>query len=204
MTDLDVFLPSIMPKAPGCPEPTAFAEIISAARKVCERLRIWRSDDTFTITPTSCNVMCSPGGADVYQIENALLDERQLQPIALNDLNDLVPNWRTATDGGKWITQQEPGSVLVVPASSGTLRLSLILTPSEEADQLPDFLARDYRSLIADGALAEILMLPMQSFTDPSRAQFFQARFDMELGRLSNQGIKGQQRAPSRTRAQFM
>ena len=204
MTDLDVFLPNIMPKAPGCPEPTAFAEIIAAARKVCERLRIWRSDDEFTVTPTSCNVMCAPDGADVYEIENALLDGRQLQPISLNDLNDLVPNWRTTTEGGKWITQQERGSVLVVPASTGTLGLSLILTPSEDADQLPDFLARDYRGLIADGALAEILMLPMQSFTDPARAQFFQARFDQELGRLSNQGIKGQQRAPSRTRAQYM
>ncbi|MNZ92974.1 hypothetical protein D3C78_1120230 [compost metagenome] len=92
---------------------------------------------------------------------------------------------------------------MIVPKTTGTLKLSTFLRPSEDADQLPDFIAQLYRQVIADGALAEILMLPGQPFTAPDRAQFYSMRFEAKLGELSSRTIKGQQRAPARTRAQF-
>lgn len=204
MTDLDVFLPSIMPKVPGCPEPSAFFAIIKAAQEFCERTRVWRDNDTFQVTETSCNVVCAPDGADVFEIENALLDGKKLEPVSLGDLNRDHPDWREKSQGGRWITQIERDTVLVVPKTAGTLALSITLRPSDDAEQLPDFMAKHYRQVIADGALAEILMLPNQSFTDPARAQFYAARFEAKLSALFNRSIKGQQRAPTRSRAQFM
>ncbi len=205
MTDLDVFIPSILPYAPGCAEPTAFKAIIQAAQTFCERTRLWRDEDTFTLTPTSCNVVCAPEGADLFEIENALLDGSRLEPISLSDLDHRYPRWRELDSGqGQWITQLEHGSVLVVPSCTGTLRLSTFLRPAEDADQLPDFLSKLYRQCIADGALVEILMLSGQPFTDPSRAQFYSMRFEAKLSELTNRTIKGQQRAPTRVRAQFM
>lgn len=205
MTDLDVFLTRIMPQVPGCPEPTAFAAIIKAAQEFCERTRLWRDEDTFTITPTSCNVVCAPEGADLFEIEHATLDGSSLKPISLSDLNNLHPRWREHDAGqGEWITQFEHDTVVIVPKCTGTLKLSTFLRPAEEADQLPDFLSKHYRSCIADGALAEILMVPRQPFTDPSRAQFYSMRFEAKLSSLINSTIKGQQRAPTRVRAQFM
>lgn len=205
MTELDVFLPKIMPYVPGCPEPTAFANIIKAAQEFCERTRLWRGDDTFTVTPTSCNVMCAPQGADVYEIESAYVDSVKLEPISLADLDNHHSQWRDWTEGqGRWITQIEHGTVLIVPKCTGKLKLSTFLRPSEDADQLPDFLSQLYRQCIADGALAEILMLPGQPFSAPDRAQFYSMRFETKLGELSSRTIKGQQRAPARVRAQFM
>lgn len=205
MIELDVFLTKIMPYVPGCPEPSAFAAIIKAAQEFCERTRLWRDEDTFTLTPTSCNVVCAPEGADLFEIENALLDGGRLEPTSLSDLNHKYPRWRELDAGqGQWITQIEHGSVVVVPKCTGTLKLSTFLRPSDEADQLPDFLSKLYRQCIADGALAEILMLPGQPFTDPSRAQFYSMRFEAKLSELTNRTIKGQQRAPTRVRAQFM
>lgn len=205
MIELDVFLPKIMPYVPGCPEPTAFAGIIKASQEFCERTRLWRDEDVFTLTPTSCNVVCAPEGSDLFEIENASLDGNRLDPISLSDLDLKYPRWREMDTGqGQWITQIEHGSVVIVPKCRGTLRLSTFLRPSDEADQLPDFLSKLYRQCIADGALAEILMLPAQSFTDPTRAQFYSMRFEAKLSELTNRTIKGQQRAPTRVRAQFM
>jgi len=205
MTDLDVFLPMIMPYAGGCAVPTAEAAIITAARDFCERTRTWRGDDTFNVTTTSCNVFCAPDYADVFEIESARLDGQKLTPISIPDLDRQVPDWRTLEgQGGTWITQTNRGEVTVVPKCSGSLELQLYLIPSQDAQQLPDFLARDYRRAIADGALAEILMIPGQPFFAPDRAQFYSARFDAKVSALFNQQIRGQQRAPSRTRAQFM
>lgn len=205
MTDLDVFIPNILPYAPGVAEPTVFAALIRASQAFCERTRLWRDEDTFTLTPTSCNVVCAPEGADLFEIENALLDGCRLEPISLSDLDHKYPRWRELDAGqGQWITQIEHGSVLVVPKCTGTLTLSTFLRPAEDADQLPEFLSKLYRQCIADGALAEILMLPGQPFTDPSRAQFYSMRFEAKLSELTNRTIKGQQRAPARVRAQFM
>ena len=205
MTDLDVFLPRIMPYAAGCAAPTAYAAIITAARALCERGRLWRDDDTFNVTPTSCNVICTPDYADLFEIESALLDGRGLDPISIPDLDRNQPDWRNLDgNGGRWITQSNRGEVTVVPKCTGSLELHLYLTPNQDADQLPDFLAKDYRQAIADGALAEILMIPGQPFYAPDRAQFYSARFEAKIASLMNQQIRGQQRAPARTRAQFM
>lgn len=204
MTDLDVFLPRIMPYVPGCSEPTAFSAIILAAQHFCERTRLWRDEDQFNITPTSCNVVCVPEGAQLFEIEHALLDGRPLEPISVGDLDRDMPDWRTReASAGRWITQTSPGSVLVVPKCSGRLYLATTLKPAEEAEQLPDFIAREHRQTIADGALAEILMTPGQPFTAPDRAQFYSMRFENRLGQLSTASIKGQQRARLRTRPQW-
>lgn len=204
MIELDVFLPKILPYVPGCPEPTAFAGIIKAAQEFCERTRLWRDEDQFTVTPTSCNVVCAPEGADLYEIESAYLDGCKLEPISLADLDSLHPRWREYDAGqGRWITQIEHGTLIVVPKCQGALKLSTFLRPADDADQLPDFIAKLYSKCIADGALAEILMLPGQPFSDPSRAQFFSTRFEAKLSELTNRTIKGQQRAPTRVRAQY-
>lgn len=204
MIELDVFMPKIMPYAPGVAEPTAFGAIIKAAQELCERTRLWRDEDVFTITPDSCDVVCVPEGADLFEIEHATINGYALEPISIGDLNRNEPDWQSrASDLGRWITQTMPGSVMVVPRCHGTLRLSTTLRPSNDADRLPDFIGRLHQNIIADGALAEILMTPSQPFTAPDRAQFYMMRFEAGLSRLSNASVKGQQRAKARTRPSY-
>jgi hypothetical protein len=203
MIDLDVFMPHILPYAPGCPEPTAFSNIIKAAQTFSERTRLWRDRDQFSVTPTSCNVVCAPSGAELFEIESARFNGCRLEPISLSDLDAKHPTWRQMSAGeARWITQVEPGSVLLVPTCTGTLDLSTILRPTNDAEQLPDLFSQ-YTQVIANGALAEILMLPAQSFSDPQSAQFYAMRFDNRISELSNRTIQGQQRAPVRSRAKF-
>lgn len=203
MKDLSEFLPQILPFAPGCPVPTAYSHIRGAAITFSERTRLWRYLDEFNVTPTSCNVTCAPEGSVVFEIESARIDGMPLEPTSLSQLDYIWPNWRDAEGIGQYIVQEEPDSVIVVPAATGSVSLSLFLKPSEDAEQLPDFMVDKYRRTIAAGALSMILALPKQSFTDPSLAMFHGNKFEADLNRLSTQNIRGQQRAPARTRAQF-
>lgn len=204
MTDLDDFLPYIMPYAPGCSEPMAKQAIITAAREFCARTRLWRCTDSFEAN-AGCNVVCAPEGADLYEIEYARLDGQPLEPISFNDLNRDMPNWRSEDGGqGKWISQSDMDSVIVAPASTGTLELGILLQPSEGADQLPEFIAKHYRQVIAWGALREILLVPNQSFSSPESASMYDGRFEAKLDSLFTRNTKGQQRAPARTKAQFL
>jgi hypothetical protein len=205
MTELDVYLSKIMPFAPGCPEITAFEHIVSAAQDFCERTKLWREHDEFSVTPSGCEAICVPVGAVLIEIERARVDSYLLEPIALHDLEARHPNWHDFTPGaGHWITQTSLDTMRIVPGTTGRFSMDLILKPADNVDQLPDFLATHYRGIIAEGALARILMLPSQKFADPSRAQYYQAKFDKSVDGLMHKSTKGQQNAPLRVKAHFM
>ena len=203
MIELDVFLPNILPFAPGVAEPTALANVVKAAQVFCERTRLWRGTSVLNVTPTSVNLVTVPADAELFEIESARFDGHDLKPMSISDLDAYHPGWRTLGNGApRWITQTEPGYLQVAPASTGVLQLSTFLRPIDAAQQLPDLFSQ-YTKMIADGALAEILMLPAQAYSDPARAQFFANRFDNRIDGLCKLTIKGQQRAPVRSRAQF-
>lgn len=206
MTDLEEFLTKVLPFAPGCPEPTAFEHIRNAAIEFCEETKLWRFDDTFEIGDDP-NIVCTPHGAVIHQIERCDFNGERLLPRSIDWLDDQHPDWRsdarTMTGQPQWFTQICPDTIQVVPHSVGRVKVWLRLKPSEDADQLPDFIATQHRNMIGWGALASILMLPNQPFSDPNRAVFYQGKFDQALGRKSKLQSTGQQRAPIRTKATF-
>ncbi|WP_203234338.1 hypothetical protein [Burkholderia mayonis] len=155
MTDLEEFLTKVLPFAPGCPEPTAFEHIRAAARDFCETTRLWRFDDTFELGDDP-NIVCVPQGAVVHEFERCDYNGLKLDPATFDWLDDRYPDWRSdarrLTGQPKWFTQEHPDTVRVVPApieSRGVVKVWLRLKPSEDADQLPDFLARDHMTLIS-------------------------------------------------------
>lgn len=204
MIDLDAFLPSLLPFAPGVAEPTAWANIVRAAQTLSERGRLWRADASVAVTPVSVNTIPVPTGAQLFEIESARMDERSLEPISLHELDRRHRDWRSQTgDIPRWYTQTAPGTLLLVPACTGQLDVSTFLRPADSATDLPDLFS-EYIEVLADGALAKILMLPAQPYSDPEKAMFYGQRFDNRIDSLFNRTIQGQQRAPIRGRARFM
>lgn len=206
MTDLEDFLPKVLPFAPGCPEPTALEHIRNAIIEFCEETRLWRFDDTFEIGDDP-NIVCTPQGAVIHEIERCDFNGSRLHPRSIDWLDDHHPDWRSdtkfLTGSPSYFTQTHPDTIQVVPYSKGRVKVWLRLKPSEDAEQVPDFIASQHRNMIGWGALVGIMMLPGQPFSDPNRAAYYQARFDQSLGRSSRLQSRGQQRAPIRTKAQF-
>lgn len=204
MKPLDSILRYVLPRANHCPEPIAIDAIRTAAITFCERTKIWRDTDRFKVSGKCSDIVCAPYGAVLHQIESARFDGRPLEAVSVSWLDENRPGWRTETATlGRYITQLAPGTVRVVPAAAGTLELTTLLKPSEEAEELPDFLIDLYARVLADGALAEILAIPGQLFTSVDLAAYHAGRFERELDRLASQHVRGQQRAPVRITPQF-
>lgn len=204
MKPIDDFLPLILPRAPGCPEPIAFDAIRQAAIEFCERTRIWRDTDQFMAD--EFGDIFAPAQSVIHQIEDARFDGHRLTPVSVQDLNERYPGYDWTTQSGdhpKYITQIHPNTVKIVPAWEGMITMTLLLKPSNDAQELPDFIFDQYARTIADGALAEILMIPGQPYTNPQGWAMYSQRFQQRLDSLQVQWLKGQQRAPIHTKASF-
>lgn len=205
MKDIDDILPNIRPFAPGVADPTAYEWIRQAAIEFCERTLLWRYEDSFAITAENPQAVIAPAGAVIHLIERLDFDDVQLVQKTPAQLDDLVPQWRAGTLTGvpSYFTQTEPNTVAMSPLEAGTLKVWTWLKPAPDATELPDFMVDQYRQVIADGALARILLIPNQSFTDVKMASAYGMAFQSKLDILSNKGSTGQQRARVRTRASF-
>lgn len=205
MKPLDDFLQHINLYAPGCAVPTAYFGIRQAAIEFCERTKLWRYDDEFAVTVDDAEALIAPYGAVVESIEGAWHDGTPLTPKTVAWLDDHCSGWREGTLNGQpgYITQTEPNTLRLVPFVPGTLRLSLFLKPSQDTEDLPDFLADQHRMTIAYGALSHILAIPNQSFTNINLGMAFGQAFQGKLDALSTAGSTGQQRARVRTRGTF-
>lgn len=205
MKPLDDLLPSISLFAPGAAIPAVYFAIRQAAIEFCERTKLWRFEDEFEAVSTDDDQILAPADAVIHEIEEVRFEGQKLAPKTTRWLDDNCSGWRESTYTGTpgYVTQTEPNVLRLVPRGDGTVSLSVWLKPSQDADELPDFIVDQYREVIAHGALARLLLIPNQSFTSHELGIAFGGAFQAKLDSLSAKGFTGQQRAPVRTKASF-
>lgn len=190
----------VLPFAPGCPEPVAVQFLREAAITFCERTRIWRERDKFSVVGGCDEVLCTPSYAQIYEIEQAWFNDKELQPAQFGSFD----KHEYSNSLPRYITQAGPESVRLVPGAieEGILTLHLFLKPAQDAEDLPDILT-EHERVIADGALNRILLIPNQPFTSPDMAAAYGQSFQAGLDRLFNINVRGKQRAPLRTKGSY-
>lgn len=207
MSSLDTFLSYVRPWAPGVSDQAAFKAIRHAAIEFCDRTRLWKYEDDYDVTLAECDSgIFTPSGSVVRDIEIVLFNGKELIPSATRDLDRTEKGWRTGDLGSglpRFYTQIDQSTLRIVPAMAGHLYICLRLKPSQDATDLPDFLANEYRECIGWGALGRILTVPGQSYSSPDLGTYYAQKFADKLDTLSTKGITGQQNARKRSRASF-
>lgn len=216
-TRLSVLLPLILPMAKHCPEPYALLQARLACIDFCEATRCWRHVQSVTMTDNHTAIV-APTHSTIFEFEEVTWNGLPLDPV---DYTEAEPDELAAIAGSgnpRWISQISPGEVGVFPFKPGTLRLSLFLKPRHgqlfgtDADDplhdaynvIPEFLFIQHATALADGALARILMTRDEPFFDPQKAAVHDAAFRSALVRKSSSHVRGQQRAPVRTKARWI
>lgn len=204
MIDIDEFYPEVLRYAPNASEFAAARFIRQVARELCERCKLWRETDEITITAPDLTGVTTIADAAIVEIQNALLDGRQLEPKTPAWLDENLPNWSfDETEGtALYVTQTEPSTVSIVPRQEGTLQIRLVLKPSRTADTLPAFLLEDYAEEIGRGAAGQILIEPNSD--NPQLGLAHQAWFADRLNLISTRAAKGQHGARIRTKSQYL
>lgn len=205
MKSLDEFAANVKLYAPGCPDPTMYFALRQSAIEFCERTRMWRYEDEFAVAAEDCEAITAPSGSEIHEIEAVFFNGNKLTAATTSWLDEHMRGWRAGLVSGypKYVTQSRPDTISIVPRMAGTLALHVFLKPSQDAEELPDWMADKYRAVISHGALGHILLIPNQSFTNPELGGVFGSSFQAKIDKLSAKGLTGQQRAPARTRATY-
>lgn len=206
MIDLDAFLPEINPKAPGVPAPAAYLAIRQACDEICTKSRLWRYSEEVAVQDLNELQISIPDQASLIDFESVLFNDRLLEPKTAQWMDQCMRGWRRSSIEGqpRFYTQLDVGALRIAPVDNGLLLVNAILKPSMDADQVPDFLFTLYHELVAWGALGRLLSTPEQPFTDMATGGSYLGMVMQKLDALAWEGTTGQQRAPLRSRAQYM
>lgn len=209
MTPIVDFLPYLLPFAPSVPEPIALQYIRLACIEFCKRSRSWRDVTEFDVSGQEEEGLPTLGQSSLFEIERAWFrsssinkwEELTVKPFVEIDqsLYDIAPTQVTP----KYISQISHDAVTLVPLAIGLCKISMFLMPSQDADAVPDILFKRFAQEISDGALAKIMMIPDQPYTNPTMAAFKDAAFNSACDSAFRLNIRGQQRASARAKSSY-
>ncbi len=220
LTHLSILLPDLLPHAKEAPEPLLTYQARRAAIDFCKATRCWRYVATVTADEED-EVVAVPDHTAIWEIEKASFVTTSY-PNGLDldrvgfDHTDL-PNDPTEYGPPKGITQVQYNTVRLYPYAAGDIHLSLFLMPSENRafevqpdgtvadanDAVADFVISQHRQAIVCGALANVLAQPNRPYSNPQLAAYHAQMFQEAKDASFSANMRGQQRAPRRTRASY-
>ncbi len=175
------FLPLVRMSAAQCPVSAMLAKLREAAREFCSRARVWVivSEATDILAGESVYGLRGPTGADVCGVLSVRHKGRKLKAMtpeqwsALPEAADANPTCFTVT---------EPGLVHLYPRPTenqpGVLFIEAVVQPSLSSAQAPEFLLSKHGAVIAQGALARLMLIPDRPWTDPNLAAVCERKFE--------------------------
>lgn len=177
MALLEDFLPEVLPFAPGCSDPAAERAILLSGIEFCKLSYCWRDDLDLGDTV-----------ADVsnYPIQDVPTDGKvhDVKFVRFGDDEYLDKNGREYETATRWelVTATNEIKLTPTPATGGkTITATVIFIPTRAATTLPDILYDDYFMGVAQGALAHLLGMPGQKWSNPPASIFARDMFMTEM-----------------------
>jgi len=199
--ELSEFLPWVLPSVAACSDLFAEQAIRSAAIEFCERTRLWREIEEYTISEGeeyTVDVACTPAQAVIHEFDSAWFDDKRI------DAKSFDRNPPDFTPAELFYSQIGPNMLRLTAPQPGTFKLAIFYKPAPNADFLPDFLFYQYTQAIADGALAQLFMTPGHDWTSTPLGDRYRRKFETTLDANFNGNVRGQHRAPARTRIRYV
>lgn len=185
-TDFAPFLARVVAAAPGLPDVGAHSYLRDAAIRFCEATG-WLEREVFL--PMACGVRDYPVvAADC---------ERVVRIVAVTiGCDPLVPRRDVIETGcGFRVEALETPDVSIWIDREGdacdTLRVRYVAAPRHDACRLDARLADEWGRALVEGALADVLLLPGQPFSDPRLATVYSQRFDDAILRARTRRLRG-------------
>lgn len=204
MQSLDLFLSRLIPKVPGCPDPTARRALVDSAIEFCEETAIIQS----TSDPQPMTA-----GVGVYSVDTVVQQRvvatlkvwhgtNQLQPAPADQVDAILAyvsavGAATAVQGTPTVFYEfSPGQIGIYPvpdATAAALPFSarICTKPDRTATSVEDVLYHDWIEAIVAGAAARLQDTPGHAFSSPGTAQTERSKFWLDVSKATNIALRG-------------
>lgn len=170
----------------GAPDPTVTLYLRRAAKQFCQDSAIW------TVNLGSAPV-APPDTEEELRIavpstRFVLPEQSYLNAIAQVRID------RDTVDGAEYRYDLPTATLILEPGTvqrDSTLYVDAVLETADNATEIPDFIARRWSEGIADYAIAEMLMMPEQEWSNPMLAAAFKAKYDARLAEATVSKARG-------------
>jgi hypothetical protein len=179
------FYPLVLPSVLGCPIPAVNTALRSTVRDFCERTREWRHTNAFT-APGVVNLfnLTLPANTELVRILSATVGDKEFSAFGRGTL---PADWATCTPrDGLYHVGPESYRLLPVPNAGTSVSVELALMPSMEGIEVGDEVFQRYAESIADGAMARLMELPRQPWTDINMAMLKRAKYESAAHNAAN------------------
>jgi hypothetical protein len=195
-TDFSPFLARMVVAAPGLPDVAAHSYLRDAAIRFCEASG-WLEREAalpmacgvcdYPIVPADCERVVRVVAVSIGCAANhdGMHHDRMLDPR--RDVIETGCGFRVEAletpDVSVWIDREGD--------AGDTLRVRYVAAPRHDACRLDARLAEEWGRALVEGALADVLLLPGQPFSDPRLAAVYGQRFDAAILRARTRRLRG-------------
>lgn len=184
MTPTDL-LPYILPEVPDAPSVTVEQAIMRAANDFCWETGVWSEIQDPIAVQDDINEydLDTPSGAQIVTVKSIWMVNRELVPVTMERLQELIPNWQEAkgSDPAYYNSATDYSTVRIYPipfgANGAKMTIRAIYAPDQFGTYLPKFLVDKFLDEILAGAKARLMQMPGKSWSNPQLALFNQSLF---------------------------
>ena len=180
MATWSAWFPDVLVHVPGAPNPTIEVALCRAAREFFRRTRAWMAwlDPATTLAGDNLEYDFDlPADTDVVRLERATVGGTPLGLMPWRQIKADPVQHDVGERGllsGDLLAFRLPGTF----AAGEQVQALVSLMPTLAAADIPDELADRYREVIAEGAKAQLLVIPSTTFHNPPAAAIAKAEFE--------------------------
>ncbi len=154
-TSIEVFLPMVRGRLPGCPDLILTDAVRDACIEFCKRTRLLTEDITLDVVQGERTVELYPDSDTAWEVLKVWrTDGEVLTATNRQDLADSDYDIDSGTPRGYYLEGDRLLVLGAYPDASETLQARVTLRPKDTATRVPDVLWQDYRQPLCAGARA--------------------------------------------------
>ena len=177
--------PYILPEVAGAPDALVAQTLMRTANDFCWETGVWNEIQDPIAVQDDVNEydLDTPNGAQIVTIKSIWMVNRELVPVTMERLQEVIPNWQEAkgSDPAYYNCPNDYSVVRIYPiplgANSAKMTIRAIYAPDQFGSYIPNFLVDKFLDEILAGAKARLMQMPGKSWSNPALASANQAFF---------------------------
>ena len=203
------FYPDLLPEIPSAPLPIVDQWLRNAAIEFCERSKAWVVD--LALIDAVANQMSYALGlaadTELVEIITVWFANKKITPESPRFLEQTFADWPAKTGTPLYYTQQDAGSILLVPApdaaATGAIKIKAAVKPGLAATGIEDWIFSQWRQGLVAGAKAKLFAMNGTPWASPDHVAFNLALFEATIEQATDKAANGLVRSRPRFSGKF-